>query len=281
MLCFPGLARCGTFSSRAAFPAEQWDTINLIPGSATSHPRPESEAPHLRSGTFSRACPLPWETRRAVLPWLGRTRAPERKASPRMSSRAATQTIGIPPRLLRLSLLSLFLFASLLWLFSRSLLSTKFLPHWYCYVGNTRLLWTNVLADAFIGLSYVAISATLVWIVRRAGRDLPYQGFFWAFGLFIVSCGATHFLEVVTVWKPVYWLSAAVKILTAVSSVGTAVVLLIAAEDIVDFVHTAREAATRRLNERFQALVKAAPLAVLSFDLQGRVTSWNPGAEKI
>jgi len=198
-----------------------------------------------------------------------------------MSSRAATQTIGIPPRLLRLSLLSLFLFASLLWLFSRSLLSTKFLPHWYCYVGNTRLLWTNVLADAFIGLSYVAISATLVWIVRRAGRDLPYQGFFWAFGLFIVSCGATHFLEVVTVWKPVYWLSAAVKILTAVSSVGTAVVLLIAAEDIVDFVHTAREAATRRLNERFQALVKAAPLAVLSFDLQGRVTSWNPGAEKI
>ena len=68
-----------------------------------------------------------------------------------------------------------------------------------------------MIADLLIGVSYVVISATLVFIVRRAGRDLPYQGFFWAFGLFIVSCGVTHFFEILTVWKPVYWLSAAAK----------------------------------------------------------------------
>lgn len=94
---------------------------------------------------------------------------------------------------------------------SRFLLSTQFLPHWYCYVGNRRLAWTNVISDLVIGFSYVLISATLAWLVRRAGKHLPYTHFFWAFGVFIVSCGGTHFMEVVTVWWPVYWLAGAVK----------------------------------------------------------------------
>jgi PAS domain S-box-containing protein len=186
-----------------------------------------------------------------------------------------------PLRLYRPALVGLFLLTVLIWFFSRSLLSTHFLPHWYCYVGNARLLWTTVIADSLIGLSYVAISATLVWLVRRGGPDLPYKGFFWAFGLFIVSCGSTHFLDVVTVWEPVYWLSAAAKVITAVASIGTAAVLLFAADDIVDFVRTAREAASRRGYERFRALFESAPLGVLSFDPKGRITSWNPGAEKI
>ncbi len=184
------------------------------------------------------------------------------------------------PRLTKLFLLTLCLGAVLLWFFSRILFASNFLPHWYCYVGNTRLVWTNVLADLVIGISYVIISCTLALLVRRAGENLPYQSFFWAFGLFIVSCGATHFMEVLTIWKPVYWLSAAVKIITALASAGTAVVLVIAAPEILRFVRTAREAAARAGNEKFRALVEASPLAVLSFDSQGRVTSWNASAEK-
>jgi PAS domain S-box-containing protein len=110
---------------------------------------------------------------------------------------------------------------------------------------------------------------------------LPYSGFFWAFGLFIVSCGVTHFLEIVTVWKPVYWLSAAAKIVTAAASVGTAVVLLVAADDIVDFVRTARQAASLRGNERFRALIQATPMPVISSDLNGKVTAWNTAAERV
>jgi PAS domain S-box-containing protein len=175
----------------------------------------------------------------------------------------------------------LFLLTAAIWISSRTLLSVNFLPHWYCFVGNKRLLWTTVIADLLIGLSYLAISATLAQLVRRAGRNLPYPGFFWAFGLFIVSCGVTHFMEVVTVWKPVYWLAAAAKVLTAVMSAGTALVLLIAADDIVDFVRTAREAVMRRGFERFRALVEAAPMAVVSSDLEGRITAWNPNAEHL
>jgi hypothetical protein len=72
-------------------------------------------------------------------------------------------------RKVRLALSGLFLGTAILWLGSRFLLSSNFLPHWYCYVGNQRLLWTNVIADLVIGLSYVVISATLVWLARRAG----------------------------------------------------------------------------------------------------------------
>jgi two-component system, cell cycle sensor histidine kinase and response regulator CckA len=185
------------------------------------------------------------------------------------------------PRTFKTALVVLFLLTAGLWLSSRSLLASNFLPHWYCFVGNKRLLWTTVIADLLIGLSYVVISATLAQLVRRAGRSLPYTGFFWAFGLFIASCGVTHFMEVMTVWKPVYWLAATTKVLTAAVSAGTALVLLIAADDIVDFVLTAREAVTRRGFERFRALVEAAPMAVVSSDLEGKITAWNPTAEHL
>src|ERR1700688_3251603 len=129
------------------------------------------------------------------------------------------------PRVARLLLLLLSLLAFVLWFSSRALLTANFLPHWYCYAGNTRLLWTTVLGDLFIGLSYVLISATLVHIIRRAGQDLPYQGFFWAFGLFIVSCGLTHFLKILAVWQPVYWLWAAAQNLSTVFSIATALLV--------------------------------------------------------
>ena len=188
---------------------------------------------------------------------------------------------GFPAKTIRSALIGLFSLAALLWLFSRTLFSTNFLPHWYCYVGNRRLIWTNVISDLAIGLSYVGISLTLVWLVRRAGRNLPYAGFFWAFGLFIVSCGATHFMEVITVWKPVYWLSGAVKIITAVASVGTAAVLLFAADDIADFVRTAREVAIRQGSNRYRALIQGAPMAIVGTDLQRKITDWNPAAEQL
>jgi hypothetical protein len=154
----------------------------------------------------------------------------------------------------------LFLAICSLWFSSGALLTADFLPHRYCLAGNGRLLWTTVLGDLFIFVSYVAISATLVCMIRRAGPSLPYQGFFWAFGFFILSCGVTHFVEIVTVWQPVYSLAAAAKILTAVSSVGTAIVLAVAAEDIISFVRTARQA-TPGGQERFRALFMATPLA--------------------
>ncbi len=105
------------------------------------------------------------------------------------------------------------------------LLATDFLPHLYCYLRNPGLVWTHVVADTLIGISYLAISVTLGYLVLRARRDIPFHWIFLAFGLFIIACGGTHFMEVVTIWIPVYVFSAAVKVFTAVVSLTTAMVL--------------------------------------------------------
>jgi len=66
---------------------------------------------------------------------------------------------------------------------------------------------------------------TLLYLVRRAKRDVPFHWMFIAFGAFIIACGGTHFMEVWTLWTPVYWLAGTVKLVTALASVTTAFAL--------------------------------------------------------
>ncbi|GAB4436022.1 MAG: ATP-binding protein [Chloroflexi bacterium OHK40] len=98
-------------------------------------------------------------------------------------------------------------------------------PHGYCILWQPGLLWFHVSNDILIGSSYVAIASTLAFLVFRARRDLPFTWVFLAFGIFIISCGSTHFIEVYTFWQPVYWLSGYLKTITAVASVATALAL--------------------------------------------------------
>src|SRR5208282_4626596 len=155
------------------------------------------------------------------------------------------------------------------------------LPHQYCLAGDSRLLWTFAITDLTIGMSYLVIAGTIAWLLRQAKGKLPFAGSMWAFGAFITRCGATHFLEVITLWKPVYWLSAVVKILTAAASAGTCFALIFYARTILNFILEKSDIALLRGNERFRALVQAAPLAVIGADIEGQVTSWNPSAERI
>ena len=131
----------------------------------------------------------------------------------------------------------------------------NFLPHTFCYLREPSLVWTHAVTDALIGLSYVAISAMLVLLVQRARRDIPFSWVFLAFGLFIVACGATHFMEVVVLWKAVYWLSASMKIVTAVASVATALVLPPLIPKTIALVREAKKSEARRIE--LQAQVEA------------------------
>ena len=81
------------------------------------------------------------------------------------------------------------------------------LPHGYCFTWNPTLLWTHVASDSLIGAAYVSIPITLVHLVRKR-TDLPFNWIVVLFAIFIVSCGATHWIEVWTVWNPDYWLAA-------------------------------------------------------------------------
>jgi PAS domain S-box-containing protein len=123
-----------------------------------------------------------------------------------------------------------------------------FHPHGFCYLWLPSLVSTHVVSDLLIGLSYVAISATLGFLVWKARRDLPYSWMFVAFGAFIVACGATHLMEIWTLWTPVFWLSAGVKIVTAAASVITAVALPPLVPKILALVTDARISEQRRVD---------------------------------
>jgi PAS domain S-box-containing protein len=71
----------------------------------------------------------------------------------------------------------------------------------------------------------MAIPLILVYFVRKR-PDIPFSWMFWMFGAFIVGCGFTHFMEVVTFTWPAYRLSALVKIATAAVSWATVIGLM-------------------------------------------------------
>jgi hypothetical protein len=96
--------------------------------------------------------------------------------------------------------------------------SQGFMPHGHCYRWRPALVLLHSLSDLSIGLSYTAISFTLGYIVYRARGSIPFEWMVLAFGTFIIACGATHFMEVYTLWTPAYWLSGNVKLLTAAAS---------------------------------------------------------------
>ncbi len=85
--------------------------------------------------------------------------------------------------------------------------------------------WIHVSIDISIGLSYLAISASLVYLVYRAREAIPYHHVFLAFGTFILSCGLGHFAHVWTVFHPRSHVEGYIGVLTALSSIATAAVL--------------------------------------------------------
>lgn len=100
-----------------------------------------------------------------------------------------------------------------------------FMPHGHCYLWKPSLVWLHVVSDALITLSYTTIPFTLVYLARKR-RDIPFNWMFLCFGTFIVACGATHAMEIWTLWTPSYWLSGSLKAITAAASLATAVLLV-------------------------------------------------------
>jgi two-component sensor histidine kinase len=97
-------------------------------------------------------------------------------------------------------------------------------PHGICLLWRPELIWTHATADVLIGLAYFSIPAALgVFLYHR--RDIRFGWAIWMFVLFIMLCGVTHFMSVLTLWRPYYGLEALIKVATAVASLITAAAL--------------------------------------------------------
>ncbi|MEB3358157.1 MAG: PAS domain-containing protein [Synechococcales bacterium] len=100
-----------------------------------------------------------------------------------------------------------------------------FIPHGHCYLWKPGLVWLHALSDGLIALAYFSIPITLIYFSRER-EDLPYPWLFQLFGAFILTCGLTHTMEIWTLWHPTYWLSGAMKAITAIVSLVAASALI-------------------------------------------------------
>jgi len=97
-------------------------------------------------------------------------------------------------------------------------------PHGFCLLWEPGLIWSFVLGDAGTAVAYFAIPLALYRFVRLRA-DLVLKPVFWLFATFILLCGTTHWLDLATIWIPVYRLEAVSKLTTAAVSIATAVAL--------------------------------------------------------
>jgi len=113
-------------------------------------------------------------------------------------------------------------------------MTSSLMPHSVCWSRDPGLIWTMAVTNAITFLSYSAICSTLFYMARRTRRSVyrEWSFFLVGFALFIVACGSTHLMEVVTTWVPVFWIDACTNIITAVLSGYVAVQFFRRARDL-------------------------------------------------
>lgn len=146
--------------------------------------------------------------------------------------------------------------------------SGDYMPHGYCLSWWPALLWTHVTADALIALAYFSIPAALVTLVQRR-KDMAFGWLFWCFATFILACGLTHVMGIVTLWLPLYGLEAAIKLVTAFASIPTTIILWLFLPKAVALPSAGRLQAA---NQRLEALIteRDSALAELRAQIAGR-----------
>jgi PAS domain S-box-containing protein len=179
--------------------------------------------------------------------------------------------------------------------------SGEFSPHGFCYLWNPSLMWLHIVSDIAIAVAYFTIPVTLLWLARKR-RDISFGWIVGLFGLFIIACGITHLLEVWNIWHTDYWVEGAVKAVTALASITTAIVLARTAPKLAELPSTdqwmrANAALESETNERRETEVllrqqeahyrDLAELVDLTHDaifvrsLDSRILFWNTAAEKL
>ncbi|HEX2670343.1 MAG TPA: ATP-binding protein [Polyangiaceae bacterium] len=162
-----------------------------------------------------------------------------------------------------------------MWQWLERIFGLGFMPHGHCYLWSPEMVWTQVSANLLIGLAYASIASTLAILVRKI-RNIPFAWVYLAFGTFILSCGLTHFFDIITVWHPIYWADAGVRAVTATASVATALLIVPMVPKAVSFAEAARLSIDRglQLEAAHLALEKAhASLAERERDAQRRAST--------
>lgn len=144
---------------------------------------------------------------------------------------------------------------------------THYAPHGYCIAWDQKLLWTFVIGNLLVALSYVTIPVGLLIVVRRR-RDLKHNWIVALFAAFIFCCAITHSVKIWTFWHPDYWIEAIADGVTGLVSVASAIALFKLIPVLVMIPHREEfEATERKLDEarkerhKYEALLRKKKIA--------------------
>ena len=150
----------------------------------------------------------------------------------------------------------------------------NFIPHGFCLAWEPALLGLHVVSNSVIAVAYYSIPFALLYFISRR-RDLAFRGIFALSGAFILACGTTHIMDVVTLWYPAYWLDGFIKFFTAVISIFTAAAMWFVMPKALALPSMAQlEDANRRLQHEIGERQRAeAALRNANEELERRVTA--------
>lgn len=138
----------------------------------------------------------------------------------------------------------------------------EYMPHGMCLLWKPWLVFLWAGSDLLIFLSYTVIPIALFMVLRKRA-EVPQPALVVLFALFILLCGLTHFLMIVTLWVPIYPFVGWVKLATGLVSAGTAVMLF---RLIPDIVRLPSPAALEGVNRGLQAEIAAHKMTLSSLD---------------
>jgi two-component sensor histidine kinase len=129
-----------------------------------------------------------------------------------------------------------------------------YLSHGYCLLWQPWLIALHAVPDLFIFLAYTSIPLTLLKLVRKRPDLAEYRGLSVLFCSFILLCGLSHLIGLVTLWYPVYAIHGTLKAVTAVVSVITAITLVPLVPQLANLPSPAQ---LRALNTRLRAEIQS------------------------
>jgi two-component system, sensor histidine kinase and response regulator len=183
-------------------------------------------------------------------------------------------------------------------LLRQSSLNVVFMPHGFCLAWDPLLVAIFVAANGLIAFSYYSIPAALWWYVRHK-KDFSFNWMLMLFAAFIVWCGTTHVMKILTLWQPLYWEESMVDLITGLISAYTAVRLwplipialkipsrdeLVVLNNQLQAEILERQRAEEELNRKEalgRAVLDNAYNAFISIDPQSYIIDWNRRAERM